>query len=501
MVRDGQQAIPNTLLYDARRRIPSRSPLRSGKCMTRRELADAVNVAMRELYPEHTGIAAFYVDERWIGKLERGEHHWPTDIRRAALRHVLYVDTDAEIGLYPQLQKSLDLPLLTDTAAIPENRLPTEARTTLVLRHVASHGDSSALDKIIPSAGFTFAETIGAQAVVTAPVSGDVGRLQSPFDGLTSLSIETPVPTSIGWADVDHVRYITRALALSENTYGGGFSGQAAAAQLRHSAQLIKVRASKEVRRAMHEAVGNLSGVVGFSAFDVANFQSARVCFDFELWCAEEAGSWPLRACALGDMARLAMYLEDYDDALSLIEFAQVRSDLLTARTRAMLCAVRARLLALLGRDDEARSEVIRSDEHFADRERAEDPPWISYYDEAEHKGSTARAFLPIAVRTRDLGMAVPRLQEAVRLHDDDHPRSRLFSRTRLASLVMKIGDPREAACIGQVAVTEASAVRSTRLRSELERLASLAAVHEKIAEVAELRHEILDSSGRFGAY
>ncbi|MBC8991541.1 XRE family transcriptional regulator [Micromonospora chalcea] len=67
--------------------------------MSRSELADAVNIALHQLYPGRD-IAAHYVDHRWVGKLERGEHRWPSDERRAALRHALGVGTDIDLDLY-----------------------------------------------------------------------------------------------------------------------------------------------------------------------------------------------------------------------------------------------------------------------------------------------------------------------------------------------------------------------------------------------------------------
>ncbi|WP_147456992.1 hypothetical protein [Micromonospora pisi] len=88
---------PNTLLSDARQRLPS--PRRAGQCMSRSELADAVNTALDLLYPRRN-LTAHYVDSRWIGKLERGEHRWPSEERRAALRHVLGAATDTQLDLY-----------------------------------------------------------------------------------------------------------------------------------------------------------------------------------------------------------------------------------------------------------------------------------------------------------------------------------------------------------------------------------------------------------------
>ncbi|MBG0567547.1 SAM-dependent methyltransferase [Actinoplanes aureus] len=77
---------------------------RAERGWTRTELADAVNRALAELYPcENTAVEE--VDGRWIGKLERGLHSWPSERRRAALRHVLGVRTDAELGLYIRRKK------------------------------------------------------------------------------------------------------------------------------------------------------------------------------------------------------------------------------------------------------------------------------------------------------------------------------------------------------------------------------------------------------------
>ncbi|MER7457304.1 hypothetical protein [Micromonospora sp. NPDC126480] len=88
---------PNRLLVRARQRLTS--PHRSGQHLSRAELADAVNATLDRLYPGRS-LAAHYVDHRWVGKLERGEHRWPSHERRTALRQVLGATTDADIGLY-----------------------------------------------------------------------------------------------------------------------------------------------------------------------------------------------------------------------------------------------------------------------------------------------------------------------------------------------------------------------------------------------------------------
>jgi hypothetical protein len=310
------------------------------------------------------------------------------------------------------------------------------------------------------------------------------------------MTVESPARARIDWTDVDQVRATTRALAASENLFGGGLSCEAAVGQLRWAGRLLEAHAKGDVRLAMCEAVGNLAGVVAFSAFDIGDQTAARGYFHFALWCADEGDSWPLRAATLADLARQAVYLGDTDEALSLIEFAQVRADRLSATGRAMVWTVRARLLAVLGRHDDARAEVDRADAYFADRVPDDDPPWLLYYDRAEHQGSTARALVPAAMAKRQPGQAAERLTAAVQLHSNEYPRSRAFSRTRLAALTMAAGDPCEAAMIGHQAVADASPLHSRRMVDELRTLDRAAQRHAAIPEVAELRHVLAATLG-----
>ena len=99
---------PNTLLTAARCRL--RSPSGSGRSMSRRELAEAVNVYLWQQY----GIQE-HLDENDIGKYERGEYRWPSARRREAFRAVLHAATDAELGFYITRRAGTD----SDPAAAP----------------------------------------------------------------------------------------------------------------------------------------------------------------------------------------------------------------------------------------------------------------------------------------------------------------------------------------------------------------------------------------------
>lgn len=85
--------LPNRLLTEARERLLS--PSGAPRPMSRQELAEAVNA-----YIWHRYQRAEHLDHTDIGKLERGQVRWPGPQRREALRAVLGVAADREIGLY-----------------------------------------------------------------------------------------------------------------------------------------------------------------------------------------------------------------------------------------------------------------------------------------------------------------------------------------------------------------------------------------------------------------
>ena len=276
-------------------------------------------------------------------------------------------------------------------------------------------------------------------------------------------------PSQVTTTDVDIVRSVTRWFADSENSFGGEVVVNAGLGQLHWGAGLLRARSSSpEVRHQLFEAVGNLAGVVGFAAFDASDLAASARCFRLALSCADEGECWPLRACTLADIARVYAAVGDVDAALSAIEFAKVRMDRLSHTARAMLCVMHARYLALAGRQQDALREVDTADGWFDRHDPADDPPWLCYYDQAEHDGSVGRALMPVAVSAGRPDLSRPRLESAVQLQGSEYPRSRVFSRTRLARLLATCGDPAEAAAIGARALTDAKALRSQRVADEL---------------------------------
>jgi hypothetical protein len=312
-----------------------------------------------------------------------------------------------------------------------------------------------------------------------------------PLDRLLHLRLGVPDTGRVGRAEVEQVRFLTASIAAQENVFGGGCATETGPAALRWSTALLSARADTDVRAELHEAVGNLASVVAFVAFDIGDHTAAAQLSSAALWCAEQSGSWPLRAAVLADTARRHLAAGRLDEALSAVEFARVREDRLTATGRASVAVLRAQVLSAMSRYDDARAEVDRADAEFAHRDPVADQPWLTYYDEAEHAGSTAKALIPLDVLAGRPGIAAERLAEAVARQRAGYPRSRAFSATRLAVLQLRIDDPRRAVRTARPVVDDAGTVRSRRLRDHLGELARACRPHRRIAEVRDLAADL----------
>ncbi|WP_280311297.1 XRE family transcriptional regulator [Nocardia abscessus] len=419
-------------LQQRREAMPSQ--IMPGQAMGRAELADAVNDYIWRNHGQRREL-----DAHTIARYERGVVRWPNDMYREAFRAVLQA-TDVELGFVPNRRRRANV---------------TQADSMLAIN-------------------------------LFSPFNPDI----SPPDNLGANSADKTISRA-GASEVAYVRTATRTIASAENLRGGGSISLVAGRQLSRLLRLLDAQATPATRRALLEAVGNFSSVAGYAAFDSGDYRAAEQRFRLALWCADTAGSWELRASTLADMARKMAYAGNADGALSLIELAQVRSDRLSSTVRAMLSALRAQYLATVGRNDEALSDVARSDEHFAGRSPSTDAPWLCFYDKAEHLGSTGKALIPVAQARKHLELAAPRIRQAVALQAAEYPRSQTFSLTRLATLTMQLGNPKEAAALGIRAAEQATRLNSQRVQSELRNLATAAARHRRIRDVIELREII----------
>jgi hypothetical protein len=433
----------NELFRRARERLSSRQT--PGETLSRQGVAELVN---RWIYEHHDTVVE--LDANYIGKLERGLIHWPQRLYRDALRAVLQVETDPQLGFIGTRRR----------ATSPS---PNEDATN---RHQFIQRASSAI-------GLPWADLF-------APIQA------------------TPVPATVSQRDVDQVRAACATFQSWDNRYGGGLAREAMYAQLRWSAQLLNAACPARLRADLFAVVAEFGDVVGFMAFDAFAHDDARRTFGFSLRCAEESGNWHLRSSVLSSLARQAIWCGESDTGLTHAELALVRSDRLTSTERASLHTLRARALAKLGRAQDCLRAVGAADEAFAHANPADDPFWMDYYDHAQHHGDTAHALFDLSIRGHRT-QAVPRFAYAVAHHAPEYARSRAISQTKLASLLMRTGDPHQAAAIGQQALEGTKSLRSLRAIEGASELHRFASQHNAILAVRELRERITDVVGLCG--
>ncbi|MYR90111.1 helix-turn-helix domain-containing protein [Streptomyces sp. SID685] len=304
---------------------------------------------------------------------------------------------------------------------------------------------------------------------------------------------ELSLPSHVNPSHVDQVLAVSNALSGMDNELGGGgVVRDVAARAMQWSAGLLQAQFPEHLRTDLFAAVSRLGIVVGASAFDAYHHDEATKTFRFAADCAEEAGDWHLRAKTYSFLARQAVWIGAPDDGLTYAEKGLVRSDRLTATEQAMLHTARARAFGKMGNVRDTMAAVGAADEAFTRARPAEDPSWMAYYDEAQHNGDTAHALFDLAILAgQDPGRAARRFNTAVNGHADAYKRSRAISRTKLASLLMAKGDPRQAAALGHEALNEVGRLTSRRAADDLRQLGRFASEHRTVQEASALRDRI----------
>ncbi|MET9868474.1 helix-turn-helix transcriptional regulator [Streptomyces sp. NPDC006386] len=316
-----------------------------------------------------------------------------------------------------------------------------------------------------------------------API--DLARLVAP-------TAPPGLPKRIRPRELGELRLIADVIHRWDNAQGGGLLGDFASRSMEWAVRLLSVDCPAQLRAELLGGVARLGIVVGATHFDAYAHDDARVAFKVASECAEEAGDWWLRAKTFSFLSRQATWLGDPDEGLTYAEKGLVRSDRLTPTIQAMLHSARARAFGKMHDVQGTLAAVGAADDAFAHSNPAEDPPWMGYYDEAQHHGDTAHALWDLAMHAdQDPGRAAQRFTTAVAGHSDDYARSRAISATKLASLVMAKGDPMQAVAIAHQALDDVGQLTSRRAADDLKELRRLAAQHRTLEEAAHLRQRI----------
>ncbi|MEV7869194.1 helix-turn-helix transcriptional regulator [Streptomyces sp. NPDC088124] len=315
----------------------------------------------------------------------------------------------------------------------------------------------------------------------------------SGIAALLPLSRPADPPKTVRPEDIEQVRLASTTHSDWANRYGGGgFVREASISQLKWATSLLDVACPPALRNELFTAVGRLAIGMGASAFDAYEHDDARRLLSLGVYCAEAADNWHLRANALNWSARQAIWCGQPQDGLTFADQGLVRADRLTPREQAMLHNARARAWAKMHHRQQTLIAIGTSDDVFSNAQHGEDPPWMSYYDHAQHHGDTGHALFDIALLPgQSTQAAIERLQTAMIGHTPAYLRSRALSGTKLATLTMATGDPDEALAIADHALNEVGQLRSKRAIDDIQDLARAATPYRRNPQIAALRKRI----------
>lgn len=301
----------------------------------------------------------------------------------------------------------------------------------------------------------------------------------------------------IGHEEVVQIRAAIEAFRSLDNAYGGGLTREAVIGQLIATVSLVEdTTYAEEVGRKLITGVGDLAAVAGWMCHDVSMHAAAQRYFLLALRAAKEADDPNLGAHVLSCIARQAGHLGRPGDALELIHLARYGArHTATPTIDALLHSLEARYYAMMGRWKELDRSAGQAEAAFADRDPAQDPAWVAYFDTSEYY-ATLGICHQIAARTSAPGqarLAIDMIGHALARRDPVRVRSRAFDHLGLARAYLAAGEVESAEAAGTTALELTSKVSSARLRDRLRELLRETSPYSGAPLIDDLRGRIRD--------
>ena len=446
----------NLRLIYARKHTPSRRT--PGAYLGRQELAELVN----EWLHDHRGLVAA-LDKNYIGKLEKGRIHYPDEAYRAALRAILGVVSDAELGFY-------------DSRRMPPETTAAERRRFLDAK-AGWAASTPALDAGQPTVSAPSADREQPDPDTVRLVGAAwFGMLPPAADEELRLTTREHVPAKL---EIAHVAALRRSIGMLEqwdHQYGGGLARAAMAGQFDWACRVARAASmTGKVRRAWQSATARLGDLVGWACFDAGEDVPAERFFLTALNLAGEADDLQQRAHTATSMSRQLTYLGRTTEALEVGNLAHLAWRNLPLLGRCVVSIVEARAYGRIGDARECHRAVGACDDHFATGS-ADDAglTWRYYADEGQVLGDAGHGLFDLAMRTGDPGQAtatIKRLEAAYATHPAEASRSKALTMTRVACLRARLGDAEQAWMAAEQATEDGGRVWSRRVADDFRNL------------------------------
>ncbi|KOT46767.1 hypothetical protein ADK41_00790 [Streptomyces caelestis] len=236
-------------------------------------------------------------------------------------------------------------------------------------------------------------------------------------------------------------------------------------------------------------AAAVLTEMAGWMAHDLGRNAEASEHFTMAFGLAHATPEPSVGANVLASTSHLALQLGNVDQALSLARRGHERManikpiPVLTARLHAM----EGRAQAQLGDDVAAQRALEAAGAALEGASTAPAPHWVAPFDQAALASESALAL-------RDLGMlsaATAEAERAVALRGEDRARSRAFSQSALAALLVQNGDLEAACATGVQLLTACEPLGSSRITEHLHAFKRALAPFHGVPQVRDLLEQL----------
>jgi hypothetical protein len=432
--------------------------------MSRQELAEAVNAW---LFAKSGGERESHLDETYIGKLERGEHRWPTERYRAALRGVLGASTDAELGLH--INRSGRRSSTDDVA-------PVTGSTGLLLAHDTWDGARAA-----DLASF-LADNHDVGSDDALRISHEWRIVDPPQ------MVEMAAGRRVGGRLATMVTERAETLRRMDDFLGGGDMHDLVARELRVTVDMVRDASYSEATgKLLLAAVGELCQLAGWVASDAGLYVRAERYYLGGVAAAHAAQDNPLAANLLSSLAYQKANVADPRDAVLLASHAYHGAQAAaTATTRALLLERIAWANARFGDPQETVRALGEVDEAYAETDPSADPAWVYWLNRDEIAVMAGRCLTELKRPTK----AIPLLAAAVGRYDDTHTRELSLYLSWLAEAHVYEGDIDQAADVAARALRLSAGVTSTRGTDRVRLVRRLLAPHHGTTAVDDFEEQ-----------
>lgn len=409
----------NAALRAARERRPS--PRTPGGRMTRAELADAVNAHLWNA----TGVR-YELDDHLIGKWERGVVRWPIGPYRAALRAVLGVETDDQLGFRPPDRLSSTPPRTPSSAEWWTRGTIVDDAAHAIKRDVIDRRD--AIRGVTALGGAALLASLGAWLEPLA--SGAFSARRGAFALAEIEAVERVVSTFREWRST-----------------GSGLGRSAVLGQLSDVAVRIRDAPTGALTDRMLIAAAELAKIAGSMAFDAGNHGAAQRDYVMAARLAKAGGNMSFGAVALAALARQSFDLGNAGDGLEIVAVAQRGSNgTATPALRAMLATREAWGHAQRGEVYAFQRAADTAEQAHADVDLTGEPRWLHGLDRAELAGVIGARYRDLARFDRRYArQAVTYIGRALSLRHPSRVRNRAFDLVSLARVHLVTGEHEKA--------------------------------------------------------